>query len=104
MDGYPLFTWSILESAIRSKPASFFHNSVRNVCVVVENSGMANVHTLLSVCTNLQDFSLLPSYMAPVETATMPSLVAPLTLTRFTTHLLHRIIDTLPPTQFASPA
>ncbi|KAJ6574439.1 hypothetical protein B0H19DRAFT_1124492 [Mycena capillaripes] len=59
IDDYPIFTWPVLLAAIRSKPASFFHYSVHNICILFNDELQANVETLLSVCTGVQNLSIL---------------------------------------------
>ncbi|KAJ6550259.1 hypothetical protein B0H19DRAFT_996937 [Mycena capillaripes] len=92
IDGYPVFSWDVLLSAIRSKPTSFFQNSVRNVCLVLSPRVAANVRTLLSVCTGVENLAIV---MGRIDG--MVPLIASLPLTRFSMYGKALFLD-LPPT------
>ncbi|KAJ6568861.1 hypothetical protein B0H19DRAFT_1256565 [Mycena capillaripes] len=97
LDGYPIFTWDVLLSAVRSKPASFFHYSVHNLCILVRDEERSNMEELLTVCTGVQKLSL------PVETASngygpeTPLLTAVLALTHLECDDPLSIFENLPP-------
>ncbi|KAJ7434894.1 hypothetical protein B0H11DRAFT_2193889 [Mycena galericulata] len=80
IDGYPVFTWEVLMLAIKTKPAVFFHRSVRNLALNVIEPANENIAAVLSVCTGVENLSIiifdgkLP-YIPP-----LPPLIAPLRL------------------------
>ncbi|KAJ6556180.1 hypothetical protein B0H19DRAFT_140188 [Mycena capillaripes] len=82
IDGYPIFTWDVLMSAIHSKPASFFHRSVRNVCLFLYNDAtlVANAQNLLSVCTGTENLAIF------IGIDRLVPLIASLPLKRLYTH------------------
>ncbi|KAJ7872701.1 hypothetical protein B0H13DRAFT_1895281 [Mycena leptocephala] len=80
LDGYPIFTWDVLVSAMRSKPPSFFHYAVRNICLLLTDGVKAIVETLLGLCTRLHNLSLSPAYVDDDYDRAMPILMAPLPL------------------------
>ncbi|KAJ6543059.1 hypothetical protein B0H19DRAFT_1381027 [Mycena capillaripes] len=82
IDGYPIFTWPVLRSAIRTKPASFFRDSVRNIRILFKAGLEADIATLLSVCTGVQNLSI--AYVHPLEPSLDEmSLITSLRLTHF---------------------
>jgi hypothetical protein len=81
IDGYPIFTWDVLLSAMRSKPPSFFHYAVRNICLLLTDGVKANVETLLGLCTRVHNLSLSSAYGEDDYDSAMPILLAPLPLT-----------------------
>ncbi|KAJ6535061.1 hypothetical protein B0H19DRAFT_1184834 [Mycena capillaripes] len=80
IDGSPILTWDVLLSAIRSKPASFFH-AVRNLCLLVEDDKWTDVETLLGVCTGLRNLSLSPKLGSTGYGPDMATLISALHLT-----------------------
>lgn len=83
IDGYPIFTWPVLLSAIRTKPASFFRNSVRNICILFNEGLQDDLETLLSVCTGVQNFSLARGVNGSGVPLDEYSLITPLRLKQF---------------------
>ncbi|KAJ7871108.1 hypothetical protein B0H13DRAFT_1043927 [Mycena leptocephala] len=73
IQGYPIFTWDVLLSVTRSKPACFFRDSVRHMCLNLRHDDIAE--PLLAVCTGLENLSInLP------DLKKLPPLIAPLLL------------------------
>ncbi|KAJ7434898.1 hypothetical protein B0H11DRAFT_697459, partial [Mycena galericulata] len=65
MQGYPIFSSKYLLSAIRSKPASFFHDHVRNL--LLHSAPHYAIAGILSVCTEADNICIpdLPDSMLP---------------------------------------
>ncbi|KAJ7127315.1 hypothetical protein C8R43DRAFT_700642 [Mycena crocata] len=60
LEPYPIFTWPTLLSAVHSKPASFFHNSVRNLSLLLMGTSDAtNAQQLLSACTGVANLTIM---------------------------------------------
>ncbi|KAF7369363.1 hypothetical protein MVEN_00264900 [Mycena venus] len=61
MKGYPIFTWEILDAAIRSKPPSFFATAVCNLNIFLPRRGHNPdpAEIMLSLCTNVHNLSLV---------------------------------------------
>ncbi|KAJ7911985.1 hypothetical protein B0H13DRAFT_1875334 [Mycena leptocephala] len=95
IDGYPIFTWRVLQRAIATKPASFFARSVRNVCLLAHDGLEAHMETPLSVCTGVTNLAIVPAHMEENYANKTTSLVAPLPLTHLYTHLLEPVLHTL---------
>ncbi|KAJ7168471.1 hypothetical protein C8R46DRAFT_1091739 [Mycena filopes] len=55
IDGYPAFTVDILLSAIRSKPAAFFHDAVRNLNLNHTDVSIEDAVRIVSLCSRLEN-------------------------------------------------
>ncbi|KAK6995827.1 hypothetical protein R3P38DRAFT_3223330 [Favolaschia claudopus] len=81
LEPYPIFTWKALLSAVRSKPASFFHTAVRNLCVL-DDSLYASTEEVFAACTGVANFSLWsdlpPTQFAHLRPTRLTSTVAKL--------------------------
>jgi hypothetical protein len=97
IDGYPIFTWDALLHALRFKPPSFFHDSVRNLCILVNYGSRANVSALLAVYTGVENLLLSPSDLGCEYSTGMASLMASLPLTHLS-GFLEPMFPYLPPT------
>ncbi|KAK6995819.1 hypothetical protein R3P38DRAFT_3075206 [Favolaschia claudopus] len=90
LDPYPLFTWDILLRAMRSKPASFFHSSVRNLCILDQDAPGSSAREFLSLCTGVTNLSIWGRSLPPTHYAHL----RPHRLTSFAMDLNHIISPT----------
>ncbi|KAJ7623040.1 hypothetical protein DFH06DRAFT_1481813 [Mycena polygramma] len=79
MDGYPIFTWEVLIAALDSKPFSFFHLYVRNLCLLTSTNAL-DVEILLNACTGVENLSVTAGSLGRHEAAIASSItLLPLT-------------------------
>ncbi|KAJ7618785.1 hypothetical protein FB45DRAFT_171681 [Roridomyces roridus] len=59
---YPVFTWDVLMSVVRNestRPSSFLHDVVRELSLNVHDHSTQDIATVLSLCTGVQNLSLI---------------------------------------------
>ncbi|KAJ7434913.1 hypothetical protein B0H11DRAFT_1887544 [Mycena galericulata] len=85
IDGYPHFIIEIMLSAIHSKPAAFFRDSVRNLFLYL----VPEEKEILSICTRVENLWIAPVQKRPSDL----SILEPSTLKHLYTNALYLFLD-----------